>query len=143
MTPELMIALSDAESYFANRLYADTWDSRSSPDKLKAVSWASKMIAGAFTFTEDAYTIEGDLVTWHPQIIAAVCEQAAWLLSTDPTKYPELLTLGIAEGNAGASAKFDKSFVAPLICEAAKALVGELGAFNSESGTIKSYFLGG
>lgn len=142
MTPELTIALSDAESYFANRLYADTWDLRSSTDRSKAVSWASKMVSSAFTFSDDAYTIDGEIIVWHPQIIAAVCEQSVWCLSTDPTKYPELLTLGISEGNAGASAKFDRSFVAPLICDAAKILVGELGVFHCDGGTIKSYFLG-
>lgn len=143
MTPELTIALSDAESYFANRLYADTWDSRSSPDKLKAVSWATAIIGGAFVFGENAYSIENDITIWDTHVVAAVCEQALWCLRADPTEYPALLTLGISEGAAGASAKFDRSFVAPLICETAKALVGELGVLNSESGTIKSYFLGG
>lgn len=143
MAPELTVEISDAESYFANRLYADTWGSRSSTDKQKAVVWASKMLDGAFTFSDDAYSVEDNVVTWHPQIIAAVCEQAAWCLAIDPTKYPKLLTLGISEGNAGASGKFDKSFIAPLICEAAKTLVGDLGTLNNGDGMVKSMFLGG
>lgn len=141
--PELTITLSDVESYFANRLYTSTWDSASSTDKQKAVSWATAIIGGAFVFGENAYSIENDITIWDTHIVAAVCEQALWCLRADPTEYPELLTMGLSESAAGASAKFDKSFVTPLVCEVAKVLVGDLGVFNSESGSVRSFFLGG
>lgn len=142
--PTLNVSMTDAESYFANRLYSDTWDSSSSTDRRKALEWATRLIDGAYTFNEYAYIKdENAAIVWDSNVIAAVCEQAVWCLKADPTEYPELLTMGISNANAGASVTFDKSFITPIICTAAKVLIGTLGTLNNENGVVKSMFLGG
>lgn len=132
-----------AERYFAARLYASRWTSASETDKEKSLAQASYLIASAFDFTSDAFEIDasGEIV-WHERVMAAVCEEALWLLTRDPTLYPETLTLGLSQGAAGpVSATFDRRYIAPLICEASKRLVGRLGAFDGAddaSGSCRS-----
>ena len=142
--PELKIEFEDAEAYFGGRLHSGAWVDAGYADQRKAIGWAARILDGAYAWRDGACDVYADgSVLWDRRIIAAVCEQAIWLLKTDPTHYPELLTLGIAEGAAGASAKFDRSFVAPLICDAAKALIGDIGILIGSDGVVQSAFLGG
>ncbi|MBR2003883.1 MAG: hypothetical protein IJ991_06850, partial [Thermoguttaceae bacterium] len=115
----------------------------SESDKTNALTQASFLISGAFSFYDAAFALDESTgeVVWNARVVAAVCEEALWLLRVDPTEYPEALTLGLAEAGAGgASAKFDRSFVAPMVCAASKTLVGELGVFrdSNELGTAKA-----
>lgn len=142
-TPRLTVALDAAERYFATRLRADLWREASESDKTNALAQASFLISGAFSFYDAAFALDESTgeVVWNARVVAAVCEEALWLLRVDPTEYPEALTLGLAEAGAGgASAKFDRSFVAPMVCAASKTLVGELGVFrdSNELGTAKT-----
>lgn len=144
--PELTVELSQAEHYFATRINANTWDEADEANRLKALSTAQTLISGAFVFAENAYFVDAttNAGTWSPRVVAAVCEEALHLLKCDPSTTPNVLTMGISEAGAGgASAKFDRSFVAPLICDTAKVLVGDLGTFVAgDAGTIRSGFLG-
>lgn len=144
--PELTVELSQAEKYFATRINANLWDEADEANRSKALFTAQALISGAFVFAENAYFVAAttDAVTWSPRVVAAVCEEALHLLKCDPSTIPNVLTTGISETSAGgASAKFDRSFVAPLICDAAKTLIGDLGTFAAGgAGTIRAGFLG-
>ena len=144
--PELKVEFSQAERYFATRLNAKIWEESDEADRSKALSTAQTLISGAFVFAENAYFVDAttNAGTWSPRVVAAVCEEALHLLKCDPTTAPNVLTMGISEAGAGgASAKFDRAFVAPLICDAAKTLIGELGTFVAGgAGTIRAGFLG-
>ena len=126
---KLEVSLSDADSYFATRLRSDAWDAANDETRIKALAQASFLISGAFVFSDAAYSIDDeDAVTWHDRVIAAVCEEALWLLSRDPAQLPDALFQGVSSASAGSvSATFDKSFVLPWICPVAKTLIGALG----------------
>ena len=144
--PELTVELQQAEQYFLKRLHAETWTNAAEEERSKALSTALTLMKGAFVFAETAYflNVATGAVVWNPRVVAAVCEQALHLMKVDPTEYPSLLTMGISEAEAGgASAKFDKSFVAPLVCDAAKTIVGDLGTFiGGAAGRVRAAFLG-
>ena len=139
--PPFTVSPEYAESYFANRLHADAWISASETDKGKALSWSAAVIQNACVWNEGAWTEEG----WHEAVRYAVCEEALWLLKVDPTEYPAILTKGLVSGNVGSvSGTFSRDMVAPLVCAAARALIGELGTFNDDGlGTVRSAMLGG
>ncbi|MDD3587243.1 MAG: hypothetical protein PHQ75_08665, partial [Thermoguttaceae bacterium] len=60
--------------------------------------------------------------------IAAVCEQALWVLRLDPAVYPEALIQGIASASAaGSSATFSRQFVPPLLCPVTQCLLAKIG----------------
>lgn len=144
MTSRPTVSLADAESYFALRLRSDLWNAANEEIKSQALAQASFLISGAFTFYDTAYSIEDDVVVWDDRITAAICEEALFLLKGDPTELPEALTKGIVSASAGAvSATFDKSFVFPLICEAAKTLVGDLGYYlgDDSTGSVRTSLL--
>ena len=89
-------------------------------------------MSSAFVFSSEAYEIDSVTrsVIWNKRIISAVCEEALWLLSHDPSNMPEALFQGVSSANAGnVSATFDKSFVLPWICPVSRTLVGSLGTF--------------
>lgn len=121
-----------ANDYFNARLYADAWNNASETDREKSLTQASFLIAGAFEFYESAYSIDArGAIHWNERALAAVCEEALWLLKRDPTHFPELLGAGISQASASSlSATFDRKALAPLICDAAKNLIGRLGAFE-------------
>ena len=102
-TPRLTVALDAAERYFATRLRADLWREASESDKTNALTQASFLISGAFSFYDAAFALDESTgeVVWNARVVAAVCEEALWLLRVDPTEYPEALTLGLAEAGAG------------------------------------------
>lgn len=131
MTPRLEVSLADAETYFANRLRTTTWDEADATQKSQALTQASFLVSGAFVLYDSAFSIQDDgTVIWNDQIIAAVCEQALWLLSHDPDAIPESLFKGISQASAGSvSATFDRDFVCPWICKTARLMVGDLGLF--------------
>ena len=91
------VDLAYAETYFAARLYADAWTGANANDKVKALEQASILLAGAVDFAPDACARRDDgTAVWHERALAAVCEEALWLLTRDPTRLPELLTLGFS-----------------------------------------------
>lgn len=141
-TPPLNVAIDDAEKYFETRLYADKWNDATDGDKRKALATAAFLIGGAFEFRKDAFSVGSDddtSVVWSPRVVAGVCEEALWLLKQDPTTIPNALFLGISNAKAGSvESTFDKSFVAPLICDAAKTIIGELGTFLEAGGGVYS-----
>lgn len=137
MTSRPNVSLGDAESYFASRLRSDLWNAADEEIKRQALAQASLLISGAFTFFDGAFsTDEQGVTTWDDRVVAAVCEEAVWLLAKDPADVPDALFNGLVSASAGAvSATFDKSFVRPWICEAAKTLIGDLGAFLGDEST--------
>lgn len=139
--PALSVSLESAEVYFANRLHASAWLSASEEDKSKALAWGAAIIRNAFVWSDEAYTEE----TWADAVHFAVCEEAIWLLKLDPTEYPAILTKGLVSGSVGSvNATFSKEMIAPLVCLAAKSLIGDLGTLNDDGyGTITSTMLGG
>ncbi len=143
---EITISQDFVTNYFSNRLYSSVWNNASATDQVKAIRWAKTIIEGGFEYYETAYEIdENDSIVWDDRVLAAVCEEAIWLLKQDPTDYPELLTLGLSEGKAGtASMKANPALIAPLICNASIRLIGNLATIvDSECGlgTITSTML--
>lgn len=128
------VSISEADLYFASRLRTDEWDNSDNSTKSKALSQSAYLISGAFVFDDGAYTeTEENGVVWDDRIVAAVCEEALWLLQHDPNDIPTALFNGISSASAGSvSASFDKEFICPWICEQAKILVGELGTFIAD-----------
>lgn len=137
--PVLAVSVETAEAYFGNRLYADAWNNASATDKAKALVWADTIIENSFDWNDTAYSA----TEWAMSVQYAVCEQALWLLKVDPSDYPAVLTKGLSSGTAGSvSGTFSKEMVAPLVCRAAVALVGELGTLSTENlGSVKSTML--
>lgn len=144
MTSRPTVSLVDAESYFASRLRSDVWNAADGEIKVQALAQASFLISGAFTFSDDARSnINGETV-WDDRIKGAICEEAIWLLAKDPADVPSALFNGLSAASAGTvSATFDKSFVCPWICEAAKVLIGDLGIFlgNDSAGSFRTSLL--
>ena len=139
--PELSVMPEFAAEYFAKRLHTGVWDAADESDRAKSLAWASAVIRSAFIWTDVAWT-ESE---WAEPVRYAVCEEALWFLKLDPTEYPAILTKGLVSGNAGSvSGTFSREMVAPLVCPAASALVGELGTLNGGSaGTLTCTMLGG
>lgn|GEM_PF-2830176 len=139
----LWVELEDAEAYFNTRMQADAWNAADDATKTRALGQASFLISGAFVFSDSAYTIDAETgeAYWNTRIIAAVSEEALWLLTRDPSQLPDALFKGIVSASAGSvSATFDKSFVLPWICPVAKTLIGDLGTLvdGEEDSWVKS-----
>ena len=140
------MTLNWANAYCANRLYSETWDSADDARRAKSVRMATNMILACFDFADGAFFIndagEEDCVD---AVKNGIMEQAIYLLSMDPTKVNELLTMGLASGSAaGASATFSKEFIAPLVCDSAKSFIGNYGYFVDHTGNgarVESYNL--
>lgn len=146
MTPRLEVSVTDAENYFAKRLRATTWNAADTTQKSQALTQASFLVSGAFVFYDSAFSIQddGETVVWDDQIVAAVCEEALWLLSHDPDAIPDALFKGISQASAGSvSATFDRDFVCPWICKTARLMVGDLGLFlgDDSEGSVKTSLL--
>ena len=126
------VPLDEANDYFGLRLNTTVWDNANDDMRKQALRQAGTLIFSAFVFSKEAYEIDPETgsVVWNSQIISAVCEEALWLLSHDPSNIPEALFQGVSSANAGnVSATFDKSFVLPWICPVSRTLVGSLGTF--------------
>lgn len=126
------VPLDEANEYFGLRLNTTVWDNATDDMRKQALRQAGTLIFSAFVFSKKAYEIDSKTgsVVWNSQIISAVCEEALWLLSHDPSNIPEALFQGVSSANAGnVSATFDKSFVLPWICPVSRTLVGSLGTF--------------
>jgi len=133
-----LVSLAWALDYFANsRPQADEWEGAEDTERQRYLNRASVLIKLAFVWQEDV-DLEND-----DRIRVAVCEQALWLMRrTD--QYPDALTKGIVSASiGGASATFSKEFVAPLIGEAAKLAVAEIGQFVHGMAVVKTMPLGG
>ncbi|MBR4751447.1 MAG: hypothetical protein IK077_06775 [Thermoguttaceae bacterium] len=136
-------SLNDANEYFAGRLYADAWTNAPESERTRALTQASYLIAGAFAF-RDAARVEtsNGAVRWHERVAAAICEEALWLLKSDPTQFPQTLALGITRVEvANLSATFDRARAAPLICDAARRLLTDLADYepiDDEGGSFAS-----
>lgn len=145
MTPTPSVSVMDADSYFASVLRSTEWDTATELEKEQSLNQASYLVSGAFVFNDSAYEItDGQIVTWNERVVAAICEEAIWLLSHDPSEIPESLFKGISSASAGAvSATFDKSFVCPWICQIARILIGDLGAYigDDAGATVKTTLL--
>lgn len=126
------VPLDEANDYFGLRLNTTVWDNANDDMRKQALRQAGTLIFSAFVFSKEAYEIDPKTgsVVWNSQIISAVCEEALWLLTHDPSNIPEALFQGVSSANAGnVSATFDKSFVLPWICPVSRTLVGSLGTF--------------
>ena len=74
-----------AESYFASRLYSDTWIDADEADKDIALTWASKLIDQRYDFLVD-YSIPENVI---PNAVKdAIAELAMFVLSKDPNSTP-------------------------------------------------------
>jgi hypothetical protein len=132
-----LVSLEWATDYFDNfRPKADEWGTADESTRRQYLGWASVLIKSAFVFRTDVEIEDND------RIRAATCEQALWLMRRTDV-YPEALTKGIVTASVGAvSATFSKDFVAPLICEEAKLVIGELGNFIGSLAIITTMPLG-
>jgi len=132
-----LVTLEWAIDYFMNsRPKADEWDAADDTERRRYLGWASVLIKSAFVF-RDGIEIDND-----DRVRIAVCEQALWLMRRTDL-YPETLTQGIVSASVGAmSATFSKDFVAPLICEEAKLVIGEMGHFIGSMAIITTKPLG-
>lgn len=137
----LIVDIDDAEAYFNSRLRPELWNAADEETKKRALLQSAFLISGAFVFTDAAYYVDAETqaVYWNTRVIAAVCEQAVWLMARDPSEIPEALFKGIVSASAGSvSATFDKSFILPWICPVAKTLIGDLGIFlDDDSSWVK------
>ncbi len=118
----MIATLQDAQAYFDGRLYAERWFSAShlrTGDKTSqevALEWANQIIETSVVDWFDSAFVATSDESGEPLFVdavkRAVYEEALYLLSIDPTEYPEILTLGVktTEGTT-----FDKDFTAPLI----------------------------
>jgi len=132
------VTLEWATDYFAlSRPKAEEWESADDSERQRYLNWASVLIKSAFVFQADVDMNDDD------RIRTAVCEQALYLMRRTDV-YPEALTKGIVSASAGTvSATFSKDFVAPLIGEAAKLAVSEIGHCVRNMVVIKTMPLGG
>ena len=133
-----LVSLEWATEYFiTSRPKSDEWDAADDVERQQYLGWASERIKSAFKFNADVDIYDNDRVR------AATCVQALYLMQT-PAEYPDVLTKGIVSASAGVvSATFSKDFVAPLICEEAKLLIGELGNTIGSMAVITTMPLGG
>ena len=107
----LYVEVDDANAYFNSRLRPDAWLAVDDDTKQRALLQASFLISGAFVFTNEAcyYDADAQAYLWNTRVIAAVCEQALWLITRDPSELPDALFKGIVSASAGSvSATFDK-----------------------------------
>jgi hypothetical protein len=132
-----LVTLDWATDYFDNfRPKADEWVDAGDAIRQQYLGWASVLIKSAFVFRADVEIEDNDRVR------VATCEQALWLMRRKDV-YPEVLTNGIVSASAGAvSATFSKDFIAPLICEEAKLVIGEMGNFIGSLAVITTMPLG-
>ncbi len=138
---------TQAETYFSERLHSSSWTEANSSDKSRALIMAERMIFSTFDFVEGAVQRDetGEVTACVLNVARAVFEQALYLLTIDPTSYPEVLALGISNANAGASATFDRSMIAPYISLSAIRMMGKSGTFYdraADSGNVESIALG-
>ncbi|MDO5565901.1 MAG: hypothetical protein Q4G59_04530 [Planctomycetia bacterium] len=135
------ISLQQANTYFSNRVHAETWSTAQPQTQQKAITWACQLIDGLFEPSPSAFPKDEANNTIVPtSYIAAVCEQALWVLRLDPAIYPEALIQGIASAAAaGASVTFSRQFITPLLCPAAQCLLSKIGTCHTDAiGSIDS-----
>ena len=125
-------SLNDANEYFADRLYADAWTNATQREREQALAQASYLIDGAFTFRAEARVeTSNGAFRWRERVVAALCEEALWLLKRDPTQFPQAQALGITRVEvANLSATFDRVQIAPLICDASRRLLTGLADYE-------------
>ncbi len=144
MTNERPVAsLEDADAYFNGRLRADAWTSASENERERALAQASYLIASAFVFRKEARVAAPDGSTrWQDRVVAAVCEEALWLLKGDPTQFSEPRALGLVRVEAAnLSATFDRNQVAALVCDVSRRLLAGLADYepiDDEGGSFAS-----
>lgn len=135
------ISLQQAQNYFENRVHAETWNAAQPLTQQKALAWACQIIEALFEPSSKKFSVyEANNARIPAAYIAAVCEQALWVLRLDPAVYPESLIQGIASASAsGASATFSRQFVAPLLCPTSRALLTKIGFCHTDDiGSIDS-----
>ena len=100
------ISVADANSYFGDRLYTDKWDNASTPNKEKALKWATKLLdqhvawfgykpdddqalrwPRSGIYDRDGYWIDDDIIP--EPIQRATAELAFALLKEDRTQAPD------------------------------------------------------
>jgi hypothetical protein len=138
MIMHALVSLEWATDYFAHfRPKAEEWNGTDAAERQRYLGWASVLIQSAFVFQANVDVDDDD------RIRAAVCEQALWLMRrTD--QYPDVLTKGIVSAAiGGASATFSKDFIAPLIYEEAKLVLGGAGYFVKDMAVVQTMPLGG
>lgn len=130
---ELAVSADDADAYFAARLPDDVWDAAEPSTRSRALAFAATILESACVFTEDAATTGPDGVRrWRPRIIAAVCEEALWLLRRQTGPLQALGTMRVTSASvAGIAATFDTNGASDLVAPIARRLVGRLGSFDA------------
>lgn len=129
-----MISTATANTYFNTRLHSTSWTSASITDQAKALVMAERMVRATFVFREGVIPEdENETTGYEPFVEYGICEQALYLLTLDPTQYPEVLTLGILSANAGAGVTFDRSMVAPYISPNTIRMIGDYGTFGDKA----------
>jgi len=146
------VSVADADAYFAERLHSSRWENASPAEKEKALIMATRSLDAAFNFF-GVVADESQKLAWPrayvydpegreipsdkiPEIIAfATCEQALYLLGTDPTSLPDLLIKGFSRTTLGKmSVETDRMNVAAMIAKFAKSLAEKLGVIVPGAG---------
>lgn len=130
------VTLEEAVIYFeTSRPYKELWDAADDSRRLLFLNWSSDVLLMSFRFRDDVLQAERDPGRSTGRLKKAVCELTLHLMQRDPTKELALLTKGLSRASAGPlSATFDKRFVATLVPDHVKQLVGDLGEFIGGSG---------
>ena len=115
-----LITLLRANEYFAERLHSDAWLSTDDDTRTKAIMTATRMLASIYIVPEEMFD---ETPEW---LESATCEQAIYLLTTDPNAIPGLLTKGFKSAAAGpVSVTADWEFTSPMIAVLARQMIGE------------------
>lgn len=140
-------------NYLLNRLHAAYWAECSLDDREKSVALAWLILDGSYQWKSEAKTITPTGIAWHHRVIAAVGEQALFLLQNETAVDSESTTAGVTSLSvAGYSVSFEKGGsndnAYSLICPMVPALLGDLavvhgGSVQAQYGTISSSLLGG
>ena len=124
---DLTPTLDQADAYFETRPRSDAWRDATELEKTRALAYAALVLDACFEFSDAARYESGE---WRPRIVAAVCEQALWILTRKDGGAERLASLGVTSASvAGISATFDRREASALVCDAARRLIGRLGRF--------------
>ena len=159
--------VADADAYFDGHLYATAWSAATTPNKEKALVWATRLIDSQFQFNGSRSTSsqalqwprqecpdpdEGgavvSLIWWRadrcvasdvvPKAVAdATCEMARELVIVDRTAAPAGEGI-LSEWNATEGTRYEKSDRRPIISHVAQAMLVKFGSLvGSRSGVVR------
>jgi hypothetical protein len=139
--------LSFATEYFANRTFADKWNSTEESERQKYLATASGLIEIFCTFFDDDGMAFVYSASNAPEFLKkACCEQALYMLNLgkDPTQADKKTTLGIRSTDG---TTFDKEMSADILCVQCRVILERNGveidsrALPGSAGSVDSGFV--